>query len=92
MTDNELRKEILLRVYNRGVRYVARDLSGEIYAYEEKPEFDNDGCWWDVSEDLTKVIVELTYLKIYSQIANEYRNLTRYWQRAGDCRLEKCAS
>ncbi len=63
MTDKELRKEFLERAYRYGARYVARDLTGEIYAYEDKPSFDSDGCWWDASEDLTKVIVELTYFE-----------------------------
>lgn len=31
MTDKELRKEILERAYRYGARYVARDLTGEIW-------------------------------------------------------------
>lgn len=61
MTDEELRKEILQRVYNRGARYVAKDANGEIYAYENKPSLDALGYWKDMTEDLNSVIVELTY-------------------------------
>lgn len=57
MTDEELRKEILQRVYNKKARYVVRDINGEIYAYDEKPKFDNDGYWWGEGD----IVIELTY-------------------------------
>lgn len=57
MTDEELRKEILQRVYNKKARYVVRDITGEIYAYGEKPKFDNGGYWWGEGD----IVIELTY-------------------------------
>lgn len=57
MTDEELRKEILQRVYNKKARYVVRDITGEIYAYDEKPKFDNGGYWWGEGD----IVIELTY-------------------------------
>ena len=60
MFSEELRNEILERVYHRGGRYVAMDKTGKIYAYEKKPELDDNGDWLDVS-GFDGVVIELTY-------------------------------
>lgn len=60
MTDAELRKEILERVYRQGCRYVARDITGEIYAYDKKPQLGCGGFWEGISE-YDGIVIELTY-------------------------------
>ncbi|KGF47565.1 hypothetical protein HMPREF0872_04005 [Veillonella montpellierensis DNF00314] len=37
MDKKELRKEILQRLYEKGYRYIARDLKPLLYVYKEKP-------------------------------------------------------
>ena len=47
----QLEKCWLVALYSDGYRYIARDLNNDLYAYDKKPEWNNEEDYWDIDDE-----------------------------------------